>query len=276
MEERLAEVAEMAAESSRRDLILAAVEAALAAGKEIRRLYGRPHDIRRKGRIDLVTEADGASEKIILAILGRRFPEIGVMAEESAPDAVFDDSRPLWVIDPLDGTTNFAHGFPWFAVSIALVSRGEPQVGVVYCPMNDELFWGVRGGGAWLGRQRLAVSLCADLEDALVGTGFPYDISETHEEVMAIVSRVLPRIRDLRRAGAAAVDLACVASGRLDGFWEQGLKPWDTAAGALLVSEAGGRLTSFGGDGFRLDFPEVVATNSVIHPLLLPLITPEI
>ncbi len=255
------------------DLILAcAARAALHAGGIIRGLYGKPHQIRHKGVIDLVTEADLASEKAILDLVGEHFPGIAVMAEESSSAYQATMNGEYWVIDPLDGTTNFAHGFPYFGVSIAYVVDGLPLAGVIYCPLQDELFTACRGKGAWLNGARITVSATGDLQHSLVATGFPYDVHGTLEQVINTMQRVLPKVQDLRRAGAAALDLAYVACGRLDGFWEMHLKPWDTAAGAVLVREAGGRLTDFAGNAFSPFRPEVVASNGLIHGQLVALL----
>ncbi|NTV15213.1 MAG: inositol monophosphatase [Desulfobulbaceae bacterium] len=246
-------------------VVRTAAAAALAAGAIIRDRYEQPHQIRLKGAIDLVTEADLASEAAILAILGRDFPEFPVLAEESRPDYRQIPTGPLWVVDPLDGTTNFAHGFPCFAVSIAYSLNRVSMAGVIYCPMQDELFLTWRGGGAWLNGRRLAVSRREKLVEALVGTGFPYAIQENLDEVLSKFGRVLPKVRDIRRAGAAAVDLAYVACGRLDGFWERDLKPWDTAAGSLLVEEAGGRVSDFAAAPWDPYRPEILASNDCLH-----------
>ncbi|HSH13279.1 MAG TPA: inositol monophosphatase family protein [Desulfurivibrionaceae bacterium] len=256
-------------------IVRGAAVAALEAGAVIRSLYDQPHQIRFKGEIDLVTEADLASEKVILAALGRDFPGMPVLAEESSPDCRQIPDGPLWVIDPLDGTTNFAHGFPCFAVSIAYSVNRVSLGGVIYCPMQDELFLAWRGGGAWLNGRRLAVSRRERLLEALVGTGFPYAIRENLEEVLAKLRLVLPRVRDLRRAGAAAVDLAYVACGRLDAFWERELKPWDTAAGYLLVEEAGGRVSDFAGGEWDPYRSEILAGNPILHGKLVDLFVTE-
>jgi len=258
---------------NRLDRILqAAGRAALNAGGIIRGLYGKPHQIRHKGAIDIVTEADLASEKIIVELVSREFPEIAVMAEESKSDYSTTMTGETWIIDPLDGTTNFAHGFPYFGVSIGYAVDGVPQAGVIYCPLQDELFCATRGKGAWLNGSRITVSPAAVLLHSLVATGFPYDVHGTLTQVIDTLRRVLPEVQDIRRAGAAALDLAYVACGRLDGFWEMNLKPWDTAAGALLVEEAGGRLSDFSGGKFSLFRPEVVASNGLIHQQLVALV----
>ena len=257
-------------ETIRRNLH-AAGQAAIEAGAIIRARYGQPHDIRMKGTIDLVTEADLASERKILDLLATSCPGIPALSEEASATAA-PPARLVWIVDPLDGTTNFAHGFPFCAVSIALCDGNESLLGVVYNPILEELFCAARDSGAWLNGTRLAVTGCDRLGSALVGTGFPYNIEESLGPVVRTVERVLPRVRDLRRAGAAAIDLAYVACGRLDAFWEINLKPWDTAAGRLLVEEAGGRLTDFAGRPFSPFVPETVASNGHLHGALLELL----
>lgn len=252
-------------------ILQSAATAALTAGDIIRSLYGKPHQIRHKDVIDLVTEADLASEKAIIERVTRDFPNIAVMAEESRSDYSGTMTGAAWVIDPLDGTTNFAHGFPHFGVSIGYVIDGVPLAGIIYCPMQDELFCGCRGKGAWLNGRRIKVSTAADLQHSLVATGFPYDVHRTLTQVIDTLQRVLPKVQDVRRAGAAALDLAYVACGRLDGFWEMNLKPWDTAAGALLLEEAGGKLSDFKGNPFSIFRPEIVASNTLIHQELISL-----
>ncbi|RUM35524.1 MAG: inositol monophosphatase [Desulfobulbus sp.] len=246
----------------------AACRAALVGGTIIRDMYNAPHSIEMKGAINLVTDTDVSSEAAIIASLNEDTPDIAIMAEESAGDNPKIPEGKVWIIDPLDGTTNFAHGFPFFAVSIALLQDGVPQVGVVYCPMQDELFASCREGGAWMNGKRIQVTDTRFLVESLVATGFPYDIHENIDEVLMQLRDILPKVRDIRRAGAAAVDLAYVACGRLDGFWEMALKPWDTAAGWLLVTEAGGEVTDFTGKPYSPFIPEILATNSAIHKLL--------
>ena len=250
----------------------AACRAALTAGSIIRDLYGRPHTIQMKGVINLVTEADVASETAILASLDEDAPGIAIMAEESSGEHLTEPKGRSWIIDPLDGTTNFAHGFPLFAVSIALVDQTTPLVGVIYCPMQDELFFCCRGGGAWLNGRQIHVTETGFLVEALVATGFPYDIHRYLDTVIMQLTAVLPKVRDIRRGGAAAVDLAYVACGRLDGFWEIDLKPWGTAAGWLLIQEAGGIVTDFGGKPYSPFIPEILAGNPTVHHLLLELL----
>ncbi|MBU0730501.1 MAG: inositol monophosphatase [Proteobacteria bacterium] len=244
--------------------------AALEAGKVVRDLYGKPHDIRRKGNIDLVTEADTAAEVVILDILKASSIQADFLAEESSGLGSFAIPQgPTWVIDPLDGTTNFAHGFPWFGVSIGYMEKGKPMAGVIYCPMQDELFSAAAGCGAWLNNDPIKVSEADALGISLMATGFPYTIQEDAEAVMAALKAVLTKCQGVRRAGAAALDLAYVACGRLDGFWEIQLKPWDTAAGQIILEEAGGKLTDFKGKGYSPFVQELLATNSLIHAELV-------
>ncbi len=250
-------------------LLLAACRAALTAGFILRDLYGKPHTITMKGEINLVTEADVASETAIVASLQEDAPDIAIMAEESADDDLKEPEGRIWVVDPLDGTTNFAHGFPIFAVSIALVENGRSTIGVIYCPLQDELFCCWQGGGSWLNGKKIRVTETDFLVQALVATGFPYDIHSRLDAVLTQMRSILPKVRDIRRAGAAAVDLAYVACGRLDGFWEMDLKPWDTAAGWLLVEEAGGRVTDFGGKDYSPFVPEILASNAALHSLFV-------
>ncbi len=251
------------------EILRATAMAALAAGRVLRSLYDKPHRITHKGTIDLVTEADVASEQTVLAMLREAGGGIGFLAEESHSSYEDLPHGPVWVIDPLDGTTNFAHGFPFFAVSIAYAEGTASKVGVVYAPMQDELFCACQGGGAWLNGSPMHVSGTSSLQDSLLATGFPYAIEQEVEGVMAPLTRLVTRCQGVRRAGAAALDLAYLACGRTDGFWEINLKPWDTAAAMLLVSEAGGRLTTYDGKGYTPYVPEVVASNGKIHAELV-------
>jgi myo-inositol-1(or 4)-monophosphatase len=255
-------------------ILQTATQAALKAGNLEQALFGKPHQIRHKGPIDIVTEADIAAEEAILTILDADSTGVAVLAEESRSHYNGMPSGPTWIIDPLDGTTNFAHGFPWFGVSIAYLEDGVAKAGVIYCPMQDELFCAVQGHGAWLNGKRTAVSVTKILNEALVATGFPYNIKEKHPAVMAALASIITRVQDVRRAGAAALDLAYVACGRLDGFWEIKLKPWDTAAGQLLVAEAGGRTTDFAGGEYSPFLPEILASNGCIHDKLTQLLQP--
>ena len=246
-----------------------AARAALGAGSILRELYGKPHRITHKGAIDLVTEADVAAEQRVLAMLREAGGGIGVLAEESHSSYEVLPQGPVWIIDPLDGTTNFAHGFPFFAVSIAYAEGTASKVGVVYAPMQDELFCACQGSGAWLNGRRINVSESSTLQESLLATGFPYAIEQEIGGVMTALTRLVTRCQGVRRAGAAALDLAYLACGRTDGFWEINLKPWDSAAGMLLVSEGGGRLTTFTGKEYTPYIPEVVASNGKIHGELI-------
>lgn len=250
-------------------ILLAAGRAALAAGRVLRDLYGKPHQVRHKGVVDLVTEADVAAEEAALGILKQHPGEIGIIAEESQAAYSGPPQGRVWIIDPLDGTTNFAHGFPVFAVSIAYAEGEVSKVGVVYAPMQDELFCAVQGCGAWLNGRQIRVSSVASLGAALLATGFPYAIAEEAAPVMAALGRLVTRCQGVRRPGAAAIDLAWLACGRSDGFWEINLKPWDTAAGILLVTEAGGRISTYAGNHWHPYLAEIIASNGLIHDELV-------
>ncbi len=249
-----------------------AVSAALKAGQILRSLYDNPHTIEFKGEIDLVTEADIASEEAILSILEKKSPGISILAEESAGKGESSGQGPMWIIDPLDGTTNFAHGFPWFCVSIALWQNGASEAGVIYAPLQDELFYGVKGAGAFMNADQIRVSSTRVLDRSLLATGFPYDVREKPDEVISALKDMIVKAQGVRRAGAAALDLAYVSAGRLDGFWEIKLKPWDTAAGSLLVEEAGGRVTDFGNSAYSPFLKEIVASNFRIHDEMISIL----
>ncbi|HWP65214.1 MAG TPA: inositol monophosphatase family protein [Candidatus Limnocylindria bacterium] len=245
-------------------------EAAGRAGDVLRRHFGRVREVRHKGDVDLVTAADREAEAVILEGLRTRFPEHRVVAEESGEHPGGTDY--VWYVDPLDGTTNFVHGVPHFAVSIALAAEGQLVAAVVHDPMRHETFHATRGSGAFLNGQRIAVSTAASLDVALVATGFPYDRRQAAGEYVPTFEAVLRRTQDIRRAGAAALDLAYVACGRFDGYWESGLQPWDTAAGSLLVSEAGGCVSSYDGSRPVVPYRDIVATNGALHDALRALI----
>jgi len=253
-------------------ILRTATLAALKAGHILAGLYHQPHQVRYKGEIDLVTEADVAAEKCILDILAVQCPDAAILSEES--HAVYGEApqEPVWIIDPLDGTTNFAHGFPWYAVSIAYAEKGRSLAGVIYAPMLDELFFSCKGCGAWLNGEKIVVSGTAELLRSLLATGFPYDVREKPDMVLAALRKFLTRCQGVRRAGAAALDLAYVACGRLDGFWESKLKPWDTAAGWLMVEEAGGTVTDFRGGPYSPFVPELASSNGLIHAELAALL----
>jgi myo-inositol-1(or 4)-monophosphatase len=220
-----------------------------------------------KGEVDLVTEADRASEKLIVERLRARWPEYGIVGEEGTRSDMEADY--LWYVDPLDGTTNFAHGFPVFCVSIALVHKDEQLLaGIIYDPTRDEMFSAERSQGATLNGKAIQVSQTKRLSESLLATGFPSHKRHQNPNIH-FYHQITLRSHGVRRAGSAALDLANVACGRYDGFWEFNLNPWDTAAGALLVQEAGGTVTRFDGSPYRLDSREVLASNGLIHENLL-------
>jgi myo-inositol-1(or 4)-monophosphatase len=255
-----------------RDILKVAVVAAKQAGAILLERYEKPHHIQHKGSIDIVTEADLASEELILDVLHHNLPGIKILSEESFSSYNNIPNEPVWIIDPLDGTTNFAHNFPWFSVSIAFHDKSKSQVGVIYCPIQNELFCATLDGGAWLNDQRIKVSEVELLQKALVATGFPYDVQDRPDSIVAMLKAVLTHSQGVRRPGAATLDLAYLACGRLDAFWEVGLKPWDTAAGYLLVEEAGGTLSSFTGTSFSPFIPELLASNGLLHKDLIGLL----
>lgn len=239
-----------------------AVDIAREAGALILRYLERRIGFELKGEFDLVTEADRASERLIVERLKRHFPSHGIVAEEGGGQDGSSEFR--WYVDPLDGTTNFAHGFPVFNTTLGLERNGELIAGVVYDPTRDEMFKAERGSGAWLNNRRIRVSKAAKVEDSLVATGFPS--RKRHQNVNVHFYYQLAMIsHGVRRAGAAAIDLAYVACGRLEAFWEFGLNPWDMAAGILLVQEAGGRVSDMAGGAHTLRSPHLLADNGLIH-----------
>jgi myo-inositol-1(or 4)-monophosphatase len=249
------------------DYLSISIMAARAAGSIILEHLGEAGEIRHKGKTDLVTETDILCEKTIYRILSDAFPDIGFLSEEGTSDHLSGDM--MWVVDPLDGTTNFAHSYPHVAISIALTREGAPDVAVVYNPFLKELFHAELGKGAYLNGNRIYVSNVDSLKDALLATGFPYRICEKPELPLEVFCAIVPKAQGIRRAGAAALDLCYVASGRVDGFWELGLKPWDTAAGALLIREAGGEITDGAGSPYSSGDAFLLASNGKLHEELL-------
>jgi myo-inositol-1(or 4)-monophosphatase len=239
-----------------------AIETALEAGKILREEYGRTPDISYKGDVDLVTQADRLSEQAIVSRLSKYFPTHAISAEEGLGTEGNSEFR--WHVDPLDGTTNFAHKYPCFSVSIALARKDTLLASVVYNPIYEELFSAARGEGAWLNGHAIAVSKVRTLSESLLCTGFPVHKRLASPNIHYYYDFTL-RSHGVRRDGSAALDLASVAAGRFDGFWEFGLKPWDTAAGMLLVEEAGGRVSDFHGVSYALGGRVVLATNGLIH-----------
>jgi myo-inositol-1(or 4)-monophosphatase len=240
-----------------------AIETAREAGAILRAEFDRPQKISYKGEVDLVTEGDRRSEQAIVARLRNHFPQHAIVAEEGGGHAAAG-ARYCWHVDPLDGTTNFAHGYPCFAVSLGLLEEGEPAVGVVFNPIWGELFTAVRGEGAFLNQKRIRVSPIAELAKSLVATGFPAHKRMKNPNIHYYWEYTL-RSHGVRRDGSAALDLCSVACGRFDGFWEFGLKSWDTAAGMLLVQEAGGVVSDFAGTPYHPGGPAVLASNGLIH-----------
>lgn len=247
--------------------IAVARQAAKEAGKILNRLFGQVNQITKKGEIDLVTEADLQSEKIIVDIVSRNFPQDSILTEEGGQYNHLPDR--LWIVDPLDGTTNFAHTFPVFAISIAFEAEKEIVLGVVYNPFTSEHFEAVKGKGAFFNRKPIKVSQTRRLQDSLLGTGFPYDVHENPQGVMKLFQKMIVLTQGVRRPGSAAIDLCYVAAGMFDGFWEEGLKPWDTAAGAVMVREAGGKVSNYEGDPYTPYQKSIVAANPFIHEAML-------
>lgn len=245
----------------------AAILAARKAGEALLKGLGRKRTVKYKGAVNLVTEMDLLSEKIIVGEIEKRFPGHSILAEERP--ALQKPSPFLWIIDPLDGTTNYAHGFPIFSVSIALAKFGEVVSGVVYDPTRDELFTAQKGKGARLNGRKIRVSEETKLTRSLLATGFPYDLRESEINNFDHFYNFAVRAQAVRRAGSAALDLCYVAAGRFDGFWEMKLAPWDIAAGSLLVSEAGGKITDFGEKPVKLEGKHVLASNGKIHSAML-------
>ena len=248
-----------------------AVEAVLRAGDIQMARLGAVIEVSKKGAIDLVTEVDFAVERMLRAMIAERFPEHTVLAEELGL-AGQHQARCCWIFDPLDGTTNYAHGLPIFASSLALEIDGVVRVGAIYDPTRKELFSATLGGGAYLNGVPMRVSSTATLIDALLVTGFPYSIHQSGEELVSLFAAFLSEAQAVRRLGSAALDLCYVAAGRMDAFWEQHLKPWDMAAGALMLGEAGGRITALDGGPFDLRNGQLMASNGVIHEALLDVV----
>jgi len=248
-----------------------AIEAVVLAGDLQMARFGQDFTVDKKGTIDLVTEVDVAVERRFRTLIGERFPDHQILAEEMG-GAAQAPAGACWVFDPIDGTTNFAHGLPIFCASLALEIGGVAEVAAVYDPNRKELFTAERGGGAFLNGRPLRVSSAARLVDAMLVTGFPYDVHARVDEIVGLFGAFVGRARAVRRLGSAAIDLCYVAAGRLDGFWETDLKPWDVAGGALIVAEAGGRITNTDGEPFASRGGHVLATNGHLHEAMLDVI----
>lgn len=249
-----------------------ATDAVMRAGDLQMARFGQNVRIDKKGAIDLVTDVDIAVERMFRALIAERFPLHRVLAEELGEHPAGVPVGPCWVFDPIDGTTNFAHGLPIFCASLALEIDGEALVGAVYDPTRRELFTAERGGGAFLNGLPLTVSTTTTLVDAMLVTGFPYDVHARIDEIVGLFGAFVGQARAVRRLGSAALDLCYVAAGRMDGFWESDLKPWDIAAGALIVAEAGGRVSNMDGEPFSSRGRHVLATNGAIHDAMLEVV----
>jgi myo-inositol-1(or 4)-monophosphatase len=244
-----------------------AAEAALRAGTIQKARFGRELQIHHKGAIDLVTDVDKSCEDAILEVIRARFGDHDIVTEETHLEST--GSCHVWYVDPLDGTVNFAHGYPFFSASVALAVEGVAVAGAVYDPIKDELFTAERGGGAYLNGRRLQVSKANELVKSLLVTGFPYDVHDDVDAKIRLFRRFMGVAQAIRRDGSAALDLGYLAAGRIDGFWEERLNAWDMAAGNLLVEEAGGRVSRFDGSALPLRADEIVASNGALHEAML-------
>lgn len=258
----------MGASPAARELLDVAIDAARSAGAVLAERFGGQRTIEHKGRIDLVTDADKAAEAAALGEIRRRFPDHAILAEESGASG---RSKYVWIVDPLDGTNNYAHGVPHFCVSVACEVDGVLEAGVIFEPLRDELFCATRGGGATLNASAIHPTAVHEVHGALLATGMPYWVHERPEPVMGLLDAFVRRAQGIRRFGSAALDLAWVACGRYDGFFELGLKPWDIAAGMLIVHEAGGVVTSMSGGEVDMTDGAVLAAGAELHPLLVPI-----
>lgn len=252
--------------------ISAAIQAGRRAGEILRNQFSKPHQEIYKGTIDIVTEMDREAENLIYAMLKREFPTYDFLGEESRASSRCQVTK--WIVDPLDGTTNYARGYPFFNVSIALEKKGEVVVGVVYNPILDEMFMAEKGSGAQLNGSPIRVSQTAELEKSLLASGFPYDAWSNPANNCKEWERFIKRVISLRCDGSAALDLCHVAAGRLDGYWEWGLEAWDMAAGALIVEEAGGVVSLTSGASFTPYKRSILATNGKLHEQMMQILNP--
>jgi myo-inositol-1(or 4)-monophosphatase len=246
-------------------LLSTAIEAVTKAGEIQMAFIEKGFEVSHKGTIDLVTEADVAVENMFRTLIAGRFPDHTILAEEFGEDAATRGASHCWVFDPIDGTNNYAHGLPIFCASLALEIDGRGEIGAIYDPTRRELFVAERGGGAFLNGRPLHVSNAPTLVESMLVTGFPYDIHKRIPEIVGLFGEFVGKARAVRRLGSAALDLCYIAAGRMDGFWEQDLKPWDIAAGTIIVEEAGGRVTDFAGEPYSTRRPQLLATNGIIH-----------
>jgi myo-inositol-1(or 4)-monophosphatase len=250
-------------------LLSTAIEAVIKAGQIQMDFIDSGFKISKKGAIDLVTEADLAVERMFRQLIGERFPDHTILDEEFGQEKDTRGASHCWVFDPIDGTNNYAHGLPIFCSSLALEIDGRGEIGAIYDPTRKELFVAERGGGAFLNGRPIHVSDASSLVESMLVTGFPYDIHARIPEIVGLFGEFVGKARAVRRLGSAALDICYVAAGRMDGFWEQDLKPWDIAAGAVILEEAGGKVTDFSGGPFASRRPQLVATNGHIHEPML-------
>jgi myo-inositol-1(or 4)-monophosphatase len=244
-----------------------AINLARDAGNLLKEKFNSKHEVHYKGEINLVTEADKMSEDLIITAINSSFPDHGILSEESP--AQNSSAKLRWIIDPLDGTTNYAHGYPVFCVSIALENEGVIVLGVIYDPLREDMFVAVRGSGAYLNGKKLKVSPTATLSRSLLATGFPYDIRMSKDNNLNYFNLMAVEAQAIRRAGAAALDIAYLAAGRFDGFWELKLMPWDVAAGCLMVEESGGVISDMSGGQWDISSPNVLVSNGLIHEQMI-------
>ena len=249
------------------DIKRIALKAAQEGGAILREYFGRVKSVEHKGEIDLVTEADHESEARIVSIIRAAYPAHRILAEETGDSGKASSFK--WIIDPLDGTTNYAHGYPCFCISIAVEHDGQIRYGVIYDPLREELFTAEKGCGAFLNGHPIKVSTTQALNNSLLCTGFPYNVRQDMDSNLSNFRSFLMKSQAIRRDGSAALDLCYTAAGRFDGFWEQQLRPWDVAAGSLIVSEAGGSVSTYRGKPFSIYDTEIVASNGIIHEQML-------
>jgi myo-inositol-1(or 4)-monophosphatase len=248
-----------------------AIQIARQAGAILRYGVEQERQVQSKGYADVVTDIDKASEELLVGAINKRYPDHAIVAEEGSNSD--GQSEYTWVIDPLDGTLNYLHGLPIYCVSVGVLRAGQPFIGVVYDPTRDELYTAERGQGAYLNGRRLRVSATNELQRALLTTGFPYNRFSQNDNNLREFAHILLHVQDVRRPGSAALDLCYAAAGRSDGHWELGLKPWDVAAGALIVHEAGGRLSDWQGNEWQIGTDRLLATNGLIHQEMLGLLS---
>lgn len=248
-----------------------ALEAVLEAGKVLKKGFRQKKTYQKKGTIDLVTEWDFKSQGTVISRLKSQFPDADYLVEESGIER--RSSPYCWVLDPLDGTTNFVHGLPFYCISLALMVNKVALLGIVHNPEFKETYWALKGKGAFLNGRPIRVSSFPSVSQSLLTTGFPYNIKKTHRQILKRFQQVTTRAQGVRRPGSAALDLCWVANGAVDGFWEQYLKPWDTAAGVVLVEEAGGKVSDFAGHSYHIEKKQILATNGKIHQEMIGLLS---